>query len=78
MRCPMASPYGVPQLMMGFTADGQIDSQLVRERDGRMGIDSEEKKRARESIEAPAIDPGADAWQKGKIWQIKGPTGHAH
>ncbi|MCW1247565.1 OBAP family protein [Pseudomonas sp. SAICEU22] len=73
-----ALPYGVPQLMMGFTADGQVDSQLVHERDRRMGIDSEEKKRARESIDAPAIDPGADAWQKGKIWQIKDPTGHAH
>ncbi|WP_053185538.1 OBAP family protein [Pseudomonas thivervalensis] len=74
-----ALPYGVPQLMMGFTADGQIDSQLVRERDGRMGVDSEAKKRARAGIGTPAIDPGADAWQKGQVWQIKDPTGgHAH
>ncbi|WP_434695003.1 OBAP family protein [Pseudomonas sp. Z1-14] len=73
-----ALPYGVPQLMMGFTADGQIDPQLVRERDSRMGISSEEKKRARAAIEAPTIDPGADAWQKGQVWQIKDPTGHAH
>ncbi|WP_434702893.1 OBAP family protein [Pseudomonas sp. Z1-12] len=74
-----ALPYGVPQLMMGFTADGQINSRLVRERDGRMGIDSEAKKRARAGIEAPAIDPGADAWQKGQVWQIKDPTGdHTH
>lgn len=74
-----ALPYGVPQLMMGFTADGQIDSQLVRERDGRMGVDSEAKKRARAGIRTPAIDPGADAWQKGQVWQIKDPTGdHAH
>ncbi|WP_431081334.1 OBAP family protein [Pseudomonas thivervalensis] len=74
-----ALPYGVPQLMMGFTADGQIDSQLVRERDGRMGGDSEAKKRARAGIGTPAIDPGADAWQKGQVWQIKDPTGgHAH
>jgi hypothetical protein len=70
-----ALPYGVPQLMMGFTADGQIDSQLVRERDGRMGGDSEAKKRARAGIGTPAIDPGADAWQKGQVWQIKDPTG---
>ncbi|MDB6444869.1 Protein of unknown function [Pseudomonas sp. NFACC32-1] len=72
-------PYGVPQLMMGFTADGQIDPQLVRERDSRMGLDSEAKKRARAGIVAPAIDPGADAWRNGKVWQIEGPTGeHAH
>lgn len=72
-------PYGVPQLMMGFTADGQIDPQLVRERDRRMGVDSEAKKRARAGIDAPPIDPGADAWQKGQVWQIKDPSaGHAH
>ncbi|WVV47124.1 DUF1264 domain-containing protein [Pseudomonas sp. NA13] len=71
-----ALPYGVPQLMMGFTADGQVDPQLVRERDGRMGVDSEAKKRARAGIQAPVIDPGADAWQKGQVWQIKDPTGH--
>ncbi|WP_053157525.1 OBAP family protein [Pseudomonas sp. Pf153] len=72
-------PYGVPQLMMGFTADGQIDPQRVRERDSRMGVDSEAKKRARSGIETPAVDPDADAWQKGRVWQIKDPTGeHAH
>jgi len=74
-----ALPYGVPQLMMGFTADGQVDPQLVRERDRRMGVDSEAKKKARAGIEAPAVDPGADAWQKGRVWQIKDPTGaHTH
>jgi len=71
-------PYGVPQLMMGFTADGQVDPQLVRERDSRMGVDSEAKKRARAGIAAPAVDPGADAWQKGQVWQVKDPTGHSH
>ncbi|EJL01588.1 protein of unknown function, DUF1264 family [Pseudomonas fluorescens Q2-87] len=71
-------PYGVPQLMMGFTADGQVDPQLVRERDSRMGVDSEGKKRARAGIAAPAVDPGADAWQKGQVWQVKDPTGHSH
>ncbi|MBT2342384.1 MULTISPECIES: OBAP family protein [Pseudomonas] len=74
-----ALPYGVPQLMMGFTADGQIDPQRVRERDSRMGVDSDARKRARAAIETPPIDAGADAWQKGQVWQIKDPTGtHAH
>jgi len=74
-----ALPYGVPQLMMGFTADGQADPKLVRERDRRMGVDSAAKKKARAGIEAPAVDPGADAWQKGKVWQINDPTGnHPH
>jgi hypothetical protein len=72
-------PLGVPQLMMGFTADGQIDPRLVQERDARFGIVSEEKKSARSDIPAPAVDPGADAWRKGHVFQVKDPTGsHAH
>ncbi|MBD8595366.1 OBAP family protein [Pseudomonas sp. CFBP 8758] len=73
-------PLGVPQLMMGFTADGQIDPALVRERDKRFGVDSDSKKAARADIPAPAIDPGADAWSKGRVIQIQDPTGsrHAH
>jgi len=68
-------PLGVPQLMMGFTADGQANPQMVEARDRRMGIDSKAKKAARADIVAPAIDPDADAWQKGRIIQIKDPTG---
>jgi hypothetical protein len=73
-------PLGVPQLMMGFTADGQIDPALVRERDKRFGIDSAKKKQERADIPVPAIDPGADAWRKGRVIQIQDPTGsrHAH
>jgi hypothetical protein len=72
-------PLGVPQLMMGFTADGQIDPRLVQERDARFGIVSEEKKSARSDIPTPAVDPGADAWRKGHVFQVKDPTGsHAH
>ena len=72
-------PLGVPQLMMGFTADGQIDPALVQKRDARFGVNSGEKKKSRADIPAPHIDPGADAWTKGTPYQIKDPTGgHAH
>ncbi|MCF4997222.1 DUF1264 domain-containing protein [Pseudomonas syringae] len=71
-------PLGVPQLMMGFTADGQIDPKKVVERDRRLGVDSAEKKRARADIVAPAIAPGADAWQDGKVIQIADPAGNPH
>src|SRR4051812_49394368 len=37
-------PLGVPQLMMGFTADGQVDPALVKARDQRFGVESEQKK----------------------------------
>lgn len=66
-------PLGMPRLMMGFTADGQSDSALVQARDRRFGIDSQDKRRTRTDIQAPAIDPAADAWQHGTTIQIEDP-----
>lgn len=71
-------PLGVPQLMMGFTADGQADAQMVRQRDQRLGIDSAEKKNARAGIKPAPVATGADAWQKGNVIQLNDPTGHQH
>jgi hypothetical protein len=71
-------PLGVPQLMMGFTADGQIDPAILAARDERFGISSEEKRTARADIAAPPIARGADSWQDGKIVQIADPTGAEH
>ncbi|RYF08985.1 MAG: DUF1264 domain-containing protein [Comamonadaceae bacterium] len=71
-------PLGVPQLMMGFTADGQADPAMVQERDQRLGVRSEDKRKSRESIPAPAIAQGADAWQRGRAVQITDPTGQSH
>ncbi len=36
----LALPLGVPQLMMGFTADGQVDAAMVAARDQRLGVSS--------------------------------------
>jgi hypothetical protein len=66
-------PLGVPQLMMGFTADGQSDPAMTQSRDRRFGIDSRAKRMQRADIEAPAIDPAADAWQRGAPIQIADP-----
>lgn len=71
-------PLGVPQLMMGFTADGQTDMAMVAARDRRLGVDSNERRAQRADIPAPPIKPGADAWQAGKVVQIADPTGHPH
>lgn len=71
-------PLGMPQLMMGFTADGQHDPAMVAQRDRRIGVDSAAKRKEREDIPAPSIDPGADAWQKGKVVQIADTTGNHH
>ena len=64
-------PLGVPQLMMGFTADGQANPQMIADRDKGYGISSAEKKKARVEIAAPPTQPGADAWQQGEIIQLE-------
>ena len=71
-------PVGTPQLMMGFTADGQADAAMVAERDKRLGVKSDEKRNHRADIPAPSIDPGADAWQQGRTVQIVDPTANTH
>lgn len=64
-------PLGIPRLMMGFTAEGQANPKLVQARDDGYGISSAEKKKQREDIPVPAIDPGADQWQQGKSIQLR-------
>jgi len=66
-------PLGMPQLMMGFTADGQVDPAMVAQRNQRLNVDEAAKRKDRENIAAPAILPGADAWQTGKVIQIPDP-----
>jgi Protein of unknown function (DUF1264) len=63
-------PLGTPQLMMGFTADGQTDPALISSRDQRFGVSSDEKRRQRVDIKYPRIDRQADAWQKDIVLQI--------
>lgn len=73
-----ALPVGVPQLMMGFTADGQADPAMVASRDSRFGISSTDKRSDRASIPAPPIAAGADGWQHGRTIQLDDPTGAGH
>lgn len=74
-----ALPLGVPQLMMGFTADGQADAAMIDQRNRRLGLDTAITKAQRADIQVPAADPGADGWQHGKVIQIIDPTGaHLH
>lgn len=73
-----ALPMGVPQLMMGATADGQIDPARVADRDRRFGIDSTAKRAERSDIAAPPVHPAADAWQRGDAYQIDDPAGAHH
>lgn len=62
-------PLGIPQLMMGFTADGQIDPALLQRRDERLDISSAERRQARAELPQASVDPLANAWQSGETPQ---------
>jgi hypothetical protein len=46
---------------------------LTGPRDRRLGVNSQDKRADRATIQAPAIDSGADAWQHGTTIQIANP-----
>jgi len=64
-------PLGAPQVMMGFTKDGQIKPELVQDRDKRFKISSEAKRRERADIPDPKLLPGVNAWEQGKVAQLE-------
>lgn len=63
-------PLGAPMVMMGFTKDGQIHPELVQQRDKRFNVSTAEKKKQREDIVLPAVDPMANSWEKGQLRQF--------
>jgi hypothetical protein len=63
-------PVGSPMIMMGFTRDGQLHDSLVQARDKRFNVSTAEIRKKREDITAPAIDPLANAWEKGEFRQF--------
>jgi uncharacterized protein DUF1264 len=64
-------PYGIPQLMMGFTEDGQADEALLRDRDRRLGVSTSHKRQDRSGIPMPTVAPGANSWQSGRTVQTR-------
>ena len=64
-------PMGIPQLLMGFTADGQVDPRLVARRDRETGVSTGAKKERRTGIPAGPVESGADTWQKGLVIQLE-------
>jgi hypothetical protein len=64
-------PYGIPQLMMGLTDDGQANAALVHERDRRLGISTPQKRHNRADIPVPNVVPGANPWESGRTVQTQ-------
>jgi hypothetical protein len=64
-------PYGIPQLMMAFTQDGQADEALIRDRDRRLGVSAARKRQNRADIPDPQVVPGANSWESGRTVQTR-------
>ena len=64
-------PYGIPQLMMGFTADGQIHEPMLEARDHRLGVSWRKRRADRAGIPTPTVAPGANAWEGGRTVQTR-------
>jgi hypothetical protein len=64
-------PYGIPQLMMGFTEDGQADEAMIRDRDRRLGVSAGRKRQNRTDIPDPEVVPGANFWESGRTVQTR-------
>lgn len=64
-------PLGPPQLMMSFTADGQLDPALLEERDKMFGLSTSTIRESRAGWvdTKPTPHPAADhPWRTGKAW----------
>jgi hypothetical protein len=60
-------PLGLPQLMMAFTADGQLNPNLASSVEKRFGVSFKDHAEARKHIAGPSmgIHPLANYWQSG-------------
>lgn len=63
-------PLGIPQLMMGYTRDGQLDPKLIAERDRKLGVSMAESRNARKDIPVPTPAAGANSWESGQTPQL--------
>jgi hypothetical protein len=63
-------PLGIPQLMMGYTRDGQLNPALISARDQRLGTSMQESRQARSEIPVPRPAAGANSWESGQTPQL--------
>ena len=66
-----ALPLGAPQLMMGMTDDGQLSPALLKRRDERLKISSQDRRMKRQEIPQPTLDPLANSWKRGGSLQTR-------
>lgn len=70
-------PLGIPEIVNGYTADGQLDPSYVESRDRLFGLNHTAIGKNRSDIVAPAVIDGADSWKRGFVLtlELKNTTG---
>lgn len=63
-------PVGIPALMMGFTADGQMRPEFEEDRDRRFRVSGNRIRDRRKDIPIPDLVSGANAWESGRSSQL--------
>ncbi|WOL11342.1 hypothetical protein Cni_G20104 [Canna indica] len=66
-------PFGIPQLMMAFTRDGQLREELAKDIEGRYGVSFEKEREKREYMKGPenGIHPLANGAGKGQMLELR-------
>jgi hypothetical protein len=67
-----ALPLGAPQLMMGFTQDGQLDPNKLQNRNAALGVSKDDRRASRDDLAKSAheVANGADSWRSGQVPQL--------
>ncbi|KJZ69476.1 hypothetical protein HIM_11138 [Hirsutella minnesotensis 3608] len=60
-------PLGIPELVMGYTADEQIVPDFVQSRDGLFGCNTTFIRESRQDIRPMEVLQGADSWKHGFV-----------
>lgn len=63
-------PLGIPEIVNGYTANGQLPKELVAKRDALYGVNSTAVRENRTDIVAPPVIDGADSWRKGFVLEL--------
>jgi len=64
-------PYGIPQMMMSFTSEGQVNEMYVKQLYADADVNPSSLLKKREKTSTPVIHPGADSWRTGEVYQLR-------
>lgn len=75
----LSLPLGIPEIVNGYTANGQLEQGLRDKRDEFFGVNSTEIRGNRTDIVAPEVIEGADSWKRGFVLELvlKNTTGYS-